>query len=456
MSAALTQLFYSLGFLSLFLLLGFVLRAKIAIFGQVFIPSSVIGGFLLLILGPNGFGFLKLSSEWMQIYALIPGILLVAVVASVPLGLNVNTSLKSGTIILPFALIMIAVALLQFSIGLSTHILFPRSYDFYQTFGLELGIGYVGGHGTAGLLGNMLKEANMPYWELAQGVGITLATFGLVGGILLGMALINIASRKQYTQLLDKPAHIPHDYKKGYIQDSNKQPIFGRQTTLSSSLDSLAFHCALILGVCVLAFFALNFAKEKALPILNQLSVWAYAMVIMFIVWGIMLKLKLDFLVDERIKSRIAGCLTEFAVIAAVASLPIKVIVHYWTPILFMVIVGFIFTTIVLWYACKFLLKGYWFEYMIAAFGCCTGVFLTGILLLRICDPDFKSPVMSNYSLSYTIMSITYFALLQSILTLTLNKGYDASIILCFASSLAFLMLAVLFSKIKVSFINNG
>ena len=72
--------------LSVFLLLGVFLRAKVKIFGKTFLPASVIGGFILFILGPNCLGVLKIPKEWLQIYALLPGILIVPIVASVPLG----------------------------------------------------------------------------------------------------------------------------------------------------------------------------------------------------------------------------------------------------------------------------------------------------------------------------------------------------------------------------------
>ena len=52
-SAMLTDLLKSLGLLGLFLVIGMFLRAKVKPLQQAFIPASVIGGFLLLILGPQ-------------------------------------------------------------------------------------------------------------------------------------------------------------------------------------------------------------------------------------------------------------------------------------------------------------------------------------------------------------------------------------------------------------------
>ena len=161
-------------------------------------------------------------------------------------------------------------------------------------------LGYVGGHGTAGLLATMLQNAGLGYWQDAQGVAITTATFGLVGGILLGMLLINISSRKGHTSILKKVSDIPQSYKIGYIKDESKQSSMGRETTLSASVDSLAFHLAIILMVCGLSYFVVDTVKTHNIFLLKEISIWAYAIVFMFIVWGIMLKLKLDFLVDDR------------------------------------------------------------------------------------------------------------------------------------------------------------
>lgn len=45
-----TDLLLSLGMLSVFLLLGMFLRAKVKVFQQTFLPANVIGGFILLTL----------------------------------------------------------------------------------------------------------------------------------------------------------------------------------------------------------------------------------------------------------------------------------------------------------------------------------------------------------------------------------------------------------------------
>ena len=105
------DLLNSLGLLGLFLIIGTFLRAKIRFFQITFIPASVIGGFLLLILGPICFNFLNIPEEWLKIYSLLPGVLIVPIVASVPLGLKGGFEKKSLKNILPLAFIGIAISI---------------------------------------------------------------------------------------------------------------------------------------------------------------------------------------------------------------------------------------------------------------------------------------------------------------------------------------------------------
>ena len=51
-----TDVFYGLTELGVLLIVGMIIRNKIKIFAKAYIPASVIGGVLGLILGPSGIG----------------------------------------------------------------------------------------------------------------------------------------------------------------------------------------------------------------------------------------------------------------------------------------------------------------------------------------------------------------------------------------------------------------
>lgn len=410
-NAMLTDLLQSLGLLGIFLLIGVFLRAKFKIFQKTFIPASVIGGFLLLILGPQCANVLPVPSTWFDTYSLLPGILIVPVVAAVPLGLKFGGGKSDGINpdflknVFPLIGIGLAASMFQFAVGYGTHVLFS---------------------------GENLYDV-----------------FGIVGGILIGIMMINWAARHGQTAMLKKPADIPEPLRVGFEKDIKKQNSVGRETTLSSSIDTLAFHAALIFVACGLAYLLLMGAEKFQIPVLKSISVWAYGMIVMFAIWGIMCKLKLDYLVDDKIKSKVSSSFTEFAVIAAIASLPIKAVAAYIVPILVMVAIGYVITTGVLFILCKRLLKGFWFEQMIGTYGMSTGVFLTGVLLLRICDPDLESPALANYSLSYTITSIIYFAMLNLFIVLPMSSGAGVTTLAATGLGLAAVLFAIVSSRIS-------
>ena len=215
-SAMLSELLCSLAAIG-GLLLGTFLRAKVKIFQKLFLPASVIGGFIGLLLGPVVMGenaILKFPREYINNWTLIPGILIVPIFASVPLGMFMNgdsapAKKKSGSalskVLITFA-VFAAVSSVQSAIGFGTNLLFSAigNSGLYRTFGYELSQGFCGGHGTAGAVGRIMEDLGLDYWATAQGVATTTATIGIIGGMLSGIVFINIAARKGKTSVLKK------------------------------------------------------------------------------------------------------------------------------------------------------------------------------------------------------------------------------------------------------------
>ena len=86
-------LLIDVGIVSLLLLLGKLLRAKVAFIQRLFIPPSLIAGFCGLILGPEVLGWLPLSSN-MGTYA---GILIALVFSCIPFTSSKSRSNDGGS-----------------------------------------------------------------------------------------------------------------------------------------------------------------------------------------------------------------------------------------------------------------------------------------------------------------------------------------------------------------------
>lgn len=459
-SALLKELLYCFACLSAFLLLGVFLRAKVKFFQKTFLPASVIGGFIGLLLGPivlGNYAVFRIPQEWLKTFALLPGILIVPVVAAVPLGLKFGSKGGKGgdkgkgvkTVITMF-LVMGTVGMLQGIVGFGTNVVFSKispQLNIYESFGWELNAGFAGGHGTAGIIGNMLHSMNIPYWETAQGVAVTCATVGILGGIIMGMILINRAARKGDTALLKDPSDIPHEIKVGYQKDVDKQSSMGRETTMSSSIDTFALHASIVLLGCGIAYLILNTLKAYKVPILSSIAVWAYAILVMFGIWALMCKLNLQWMVDSKVKSKFAGTLTEFAITAAIISLPVKAVLAYAVPLVVMLVLGLGVTVIAATYLSKKFFKDYWFERSMTVLGMNTGVFLTGLLLLRICDPEYELPVLADYSIAYSFVSVIGFALFPIMQGLIFTKGALSVVLLNLSLAVVYTVLLLLINR---------
>ncbi len=448
-STIFTDILKSLSFLSLLLLLGLLLRSKLKILQYLFLPSSVIGGFIGLIIVQTK--IIAIPTEWVITYSLLPGILIIPIFASIPLGMNIsnknNAIFLTSNIIKSFAIFM-AASMAQSTIGYATNIIFTHikpEINLYRTFGYELSAGFSGGHGMAAATGKMLEGFNVSYWEIAQGISMTTATVGLVGGMIFGIIFINIAIRKQETNILKKPSEMHLEIKNGFCKDIEKQHSIGRETFTSNSIETITFHLSIIFIVCGVAYILLELIKKTDIAGLKFLPVWTYSMLIMFIVNIIIKKAKFDWAIDYKLKSKIMNVFSDFAIVSAITSLPLKTVLEYIEPVAFMMIIGFIITYIIIFKISKLVFKDYIFERAIISWGAATGVLITGMTLLKICDSEYKTPALRDFSLGFSLMGISSLfvtPILNSILaTGTTMLNFVVSLIF----ALIYILLALVF-----------
>ena len=445
-SSSLTQLMYCFCVLSVLLLMGAYLRGAVPFFRKLFLPASVIGGFIGLLAGPVIWGDwgIPFPKEWISTWSSLPGILIVPVVASVPLGMKfggrqVSAGRTSANIVKMFGVLM-AVCTAQMLIGLCVRELFTiikPELGLYAPFGFELSQGFSGGHGTAGVIGSFYKGLDLPYWEIAQGVTTTTATFGIIGGMVIGIIAINIAARKGKTEILKKPGDIPLDMGKGFQTDAGKQKSLGQETTYNSSIESISFHMSIILAGCGIAYIIMNAAKFHKIPGLMQIPIWAYSILVMFGVNFVIQKMGIGILIDNKTKSRISGVCSDYAITAAIASMPVHAIMQYISPILAMVIAGYVVTYSLTMFLCWKFFSNCRFERGMAILGSSTGVFLTGLMLLKICDPDYELPVLNDYSVGFSFTSVLNFVLLPITVNLLLHYGFMTNLAYQFGIFLA-------------------
>ncbi|HIY79097.1 MAG TPA: hypothetical protein IAA42_01495 [Candidatus Olsenella excrementavium] len=385
--------------MSALLLVSHVIRTRVKLFQNLYIPAPLIAGFLGLFLGHQFMNVLPFSDS-ISDYA---GVLISVVFGTMFLGERRKVSFgsmvkKAGDSFFVNGAAEIAQFGIFILIGvLVLPLIFP---GINESFGLMLPAGFAGGHGTAAAMGGVFAEHG---WDEATSIGQAFATIGLLGGIVFGVALVNLGTRKGYTRVLKKVEELPEEMRVG-LNPPEKRESLGEDTVNSISMDSLTWHGALVLATTGLAYL-INHVLSILLP---QIAFPTYGIAI---ICGIMLQallraLKLDGYVDKRPITHICSCTTDYLVAFGVASISINVVMKYAVPIALLAVLGFACVFFFHFVIASHFLRNCWHERSLFIFGQCTGVLATGVLLLRVSDPEFKTGALGDFGLVWLFFTI--------------------------------------------------
>ena len=100
---------------------------------------------------------------------------------------------------------------------------------------------------------------------------------------------------------------------------------------------------------------------------------------------------------DRRTFDRILGLALDFLVISAISSIKLDVFFAYFWPFMILVVAGLSWVIFATWFIAPRMLPDAWFERGITEYGMQTGVTALGLLLLRVADPNFKTPAAKSF-----------------------------------------------------------
>ncbi len=393
-----------MGFLSCLLLVGKLIRVKVKVVQQLFIPPSLIAGLLGLALGPYGLGWIPFTGH-LSSYA---AVLIALVFATLPFSSQKASVKEIVTRVGPMWVYAQLGMLLQWGImGLLGIYLFKTVWpDLNSAFGAMLPTGFYGGHGTAAAIGSAFSnlEGGLK-WEDAMTLGMTTATVGVVMAIVVGLLIIKWGARHKHTKFITDFKDLPPELRTGLLPEG-KRTALGEATTSSISIEHFTFHFAIVFLVAFLGY-ALSVAVKNWCSGLEapynglELPVFSCAFVAGLILKKFFDLTKVTRFVSHETIQREGSLFTDFLVTCGVASIKIGVVVQYWLPLLVLILVGVLVVFFITFYFGRRLSPSYWFERSIFSWGWWTGTMAMGIALERIVDPQMKSKTMDDYALAY-------------------------------------------------------
>ena len=368
------------------LFVGKIARVNVPLLQRLYLPSSVVGGLIgLMIVTALGD---KVSPDIVGAARKVPGFLINVIFATLFLGMAAPKLRDVIRLSFPQLCIGQLLAWGQYVVGLGlAGFVLSRCFGVPAAFGNLLEIGFEGGHGTVGGMSESFTEFG---WEDGLALGYTMATAGMIIGIVLGMALIQWAYRKGHvSQVVSFEDRKPNE--RLGIHPVEDRPPAGRQTVICDSIDSLAWHIA-VTGVAVLIGYGIRLLIPlKGFPLFPLCMIGG-----VILSYGAKLVGK-DLLVDRGQMERISGASLDFLVVSAVATIQLKVVAANWLPLTIMIVAGTAWTAWVVLFVSPRIFRDAWFERAIAEFGQATGVTATGLMLLRTVDPENRTSAAMSF-----------------------------------------------------------
>lgn len=397
--------------ISVLLFVGHYLRLHVKLFQKLYLPSSLLGGIVGLILYQSAKALsVNTLTIWFDGLTMLPAFLINIVFACLFIGVTLPSFKTVSKKAIPQLSYGQIVAWGQYMIGLGLFIfIISKLWDIPAMFGAVIEVGFEGGHGTAS---GLAPTFEMMKWPEGKDFALASATVGIISAVLCGIVLINWANKKGYTHRSLQIENIPQDETIGIIP-VDRRPIAGYLSIHTDSLDAMSYHVAIVgiavgIGyllkeglITIIYFFQTVMSPatySSIVTIVNSFPLFPLCMIGGLIVQLFAQRFDKHETIDIGLVRRIQNMALDILIVSAVAMIQVVIVIQGIVPFTIMVVGGILWNVFCLLVLAKRLLPDSWFERAIAEMGQSMGVTATGLMLLRIVDPDYKTNALEAFA----------------------------------------------------------
>jgi len=383
------------------LLLGNVLKKGIPFLRDSLIPTSVLGGTILLIIAAVYEGITDVAFfdtalfdgkgnallEMITYHALALGFIASSLKTS-----DAKMTKKRTTEIFNTGVTTVSTYLLQAIFGMGITVIAALIVtDFFPAAGVLLPFGYGQGTGQALNYGN-IYETDFGFVG-GKSFGLTIAALGFLSASFGGVIHLNLMKRHGK---LKKAVTEEHRITAEEIEAQGEIPM-------QESIDKLTVQVALIFVAYAIAF-GIMYGLGLLLPGMKA-TLYGFNF-LLGVLAATLVKTVLKLLkragcvkkeyTNNFLLTRTSNFFFDIMVVAGIAAIRLSILEKYWGIILILGVVGLVITYVYNRIVAKLLFKEYTEEQFLAMYGMLTGTASTGIILLREVDGDFKTPAADN------------------------------------------------------------
>ncbi len=383
------------------LLVANIIKKGIPFLRNSLIPTSVLGGVLLLIISAiykavtgdvmfdtdmfNGNGMNTL--EIITYHALALGF-----IASAFKTTGGKLTKQRTTEIFNTGVTTVATYLIQAIVGFGITIIAALIVtDFFAAAGVLVPFGY--GQGTGQALNYGTIYENEFGFTGGKSFGLTIAALGFLSASIGGVIHLNIIKKRGKLKISDRTDGSLHTEE---VHSDGEIPM-------QESIDKFTVQIALII-VAYIAAYLLMFGLGALLP--GMKSVIYGFNFLLGVLTATLIKVLLNFLNKKKIvkkkytnnflMTRASNFFFDIMVVAGIAAIRLDILQDYWVIMLILGVAGASITYVYNRLVAKTLFADYAEEQFLAMYGMLTGTASTGIILLREIDGDFKTPTSDN------------------------------------------------------------
>ena len=383
------------------LLVGNTLRRKIPFLRNSLIPTSVLGGIVLLIItsiyklitgnvmfdnpvfGGNGTANLEIITY----HALALGFIASSLKSS-----DKPVNKKRLTEIFDTGVSTVSTYLLQGVLGMIITIVAALTVmpGFFKAAGLILPFGY--GQGTGQALNWGIVYQGLGF-EGGGAFGLTIAAFGFLSAAIGGVVHLNI--RKANGKLKKSNRTDGSDYHE-VVEVQGEIPM-------QESVDKLTIQISFIIISYVIAYVIMALLGKLLPGMIATIYGFNFLLGVVgaTIVKGVVNLLRKSGLMHRQyinnfLLTRTSNFFFDLMVIAGIAAIRLDDLRNYWGIVLILGVAGLFSTYGYLRFVCKKLFPDYEEEQFLMMYGMLTGTASTGTILLREVDGEFKTPAADN------------------------------------------------------------
>ena len=371
------------------------------------IPEALVAGLLGLLLAPAG-PLPLLPPQVMDLWADLPLVLLTLVFGSLMVGKPLP---QLGSLWRPVSAqvsLALVLAFGQFVVGgLAVLLILQPWLGVSPVMACLIEVAYEGGHGSAAAMGPSYASLGFPG---GQDLGLAMATVGLLSSTLVGGVVVVLGRRRGWL-LADvqakaaeaAPAEPPAEPQvPAQITAANPPATGPAAWAVNLGLAGIA----VLMGVVLLQALRLATAPLGAgvALVIDALPVFPMAIIGSLLVRWLLERSGLSAWASAPIQSQIGTLSADLLITAATAGLNLKLLQADWLPLTVLALGGLLWNLAVMLLLAPRILPADWFERAIIEFGQATGVAASGLLLLRMADPDDRSEALPAFSLKQLLL----------------------------------------------------